>query len=75
MEENFKKIAKTKLNKDNVLEATAISPKIQNLTAAKIKILSHYSQTPLNTDTSLLRTVCFIPGEKKPLYFLEIPTA
>ena len=28
LEENFKKIAKTKLNKDNVLEATAIGPKI-----------------------------------------------
>ena len=25
---------------------------------------------PLNTDTSLLRTVCFIPGELKPLHFL-----
>ena len=34
-----------------------------------------YSQTslygrPLNTDSSLLRTVCFVPGEKKPLRFL-----
>ena len=28
LEKNFKKIAKTKLNKDNVLEATAVSPKI-----------------------------------------------
>ena len=25
---------------------------------------------PLNTDTSLLRTVCFVPGERKPLHFL-----
>ena len=24
----------------------------------------------LNTDTSLLRTVYFIPGERKPLHFL-----
>ena len=23
-----------------------------------------------NTDTTLLRTVCFIPGERKPLHFL-----
>ena len=34
-----------------------------------------YSQTlfyghPLNTDTSLLWTVCFVPGEKNPLHFL-----
>ena len=29
-----------------------------------------YSQTPLNTDTLLLRTVCFVPGEKNPLHFL-----
>ena len=28
LKENLKKIAKAKLNKDNVLEATAISPKI-----------------------------------------------
>ena len=25
---------------------------------------------PLYTDTSLLRTVCFVPGERKPLHFL-----
>ena len=25
---------------------------------------------PLNMDTSLLRTVCFTPGERKPLHFL-----
>ena len=25
---------------------------------------------PLNTDTSLLRTVFFVPGERKPLHFL-----
>ena len=25
---------------------------------------------PLNTDTSLLRTVCFVPGERGPLHFL-----
>ena len=25
---------------------------------------------PLNTDTLLLRTVCFVPGERKPLHFL-----
>ena len=25
---------------------------------------------PLNTDTSLLRTVCFVPGERKSLHFL-----
>ena len=25
---------------------------------------------PLNTDTSLLRTVCCVPGERKPLHFL-----
>ena len=35
----------------------------------------HYSQTPLyrhafNTDTSLLRTNYFFPGERKPSYFL-----
>ena len=24
---------------------------------------------PLNTDTSLLRTVCFVPEERKPLHF------
>ena len=29
-----------------------------------------YSQTPLNTDTSLLRTVCFVPGERKSLDFI-----
>ena len=34
-----------------------------------------YSQTslyghPLNTDSSLLWTVCFVPGERKPLHFL-----
>ena len=34
-----------------------------------------YSRTPLyehllNTDTSLLRTACFVPGERKPLNFL-----
>ena len=27
---------------------------------------------PLNTDTSLLWTVCFVPGERKPLHFLQI---
>ena len=27
--------------------------------------------SPANTDTSL-RTVCFVPGERKPLYFLQI---
>ena len=25
---------------------------------------------PHNTDTSLLRTVCFVSGERKPLHFL-----
>ena len=36
-----------------------------------------YSQTPLqygnplNTDVSLLRTVCFVPGERKPFHFLH----
>ena len=25
---------------------------------------------PLNTDTLLLRTVCFVPGERKPIHFL-----
>ena len=25
---------------------------------------------PVNTDTSLLRTVWFVPGERKPLHFL-----
>ena len=39
-----------------------------------------YSETPLyghslNTDTSLLRTVCFVPGERKPLHFLLIQPA
>ena len=34
-----------------------------------------YSQSllyghPVDTGTSLLRTVCFAPGEKKPLHFL-----
>ena len=34
-----------------------------------------YSQTLpyvqlLNTDTSFLRTVCFVPGKRKPLHFL-----
>ena len=29
-----------------------------------------YSQTSLNTDTSLLRAVCFVSGERKPLHFL-----
>ena len=34
-----------------------------------------YSQSPLygqplNKDTSLLQTVCFVPGERKPLHFL-----
>jgi len=34
-----------------------------------------YSQSPLyrqplNMDTSLLQTVCFVPGERKPLHFL-----
>ena len=27
-------------------------------------------RTPANTDTSLLRTVPFVPGERKPLHFL-----
>ena len=27
---------------------------------------------PLNTDTSLLRTVCCVPGERKSLYFQEL---
>ena len=39
LKENFKKIAKAKLNKDNVLEVTAISPKILNLTGVNNKIL------------------------------------
>ena len=30
---------------------------------------------PLNTDTSLLRTVSFIPGEGKSLHFLSIQPA
>ena len=39
------------------------------------KAYMKYSQTslyghPLYTDTSLLRTVCFVPGERKPLHFL-----
>ena len=33
-----------------------------------------YSQTPLNTDTSLLRTVCFVPGERKSLDFISLNT-
>ena len=28
-----------------------------------------YSQTPLNTDTPVLQTVCFVPGERKNLNF------
>ena len=41
---------------------------------SRTKYSSTYNQTllyghPLNTDTSLLRTVCFVPGERKPLYF------
>ena len=41
---------------------------------SRTKYLSTYSQTLLyghllNTDTSLLRTVCFVPGERKPLHF------
>ena len=31
-------------------------------------ILSKFN--PLNTDTSLLQTVCFVPRERKPFYFL-----
>ena len=31
-----------------------------------------FGQYPLNKDTSLLRTVRFVPGEKKPLHFLWI---
>ena len=27
---------------------------------------------PLNTDSSLLWTVCFVPGERTPLHFLQI---
>ena len=27
-------------------------------------------ENPLNTDISLLRTVCFVPGERKPFHFL-----
>ena len=34
--------------------------------------VTHFYGHPLNTDTSLLRTVCFIPGERKPLRFLYI---
>ena len=41
---------------------------------SRTKYSSTYNQTllyghPLNTDTSLLRTVCFVPGERKPLHF------
>ena len=25
---------------------------------------------PLNTDTLLLQTICFVPGERKPFHFL-----
>ena len=32
--------------------------------------ITFYSQTPLNTGTSLLQTVCFVPRERKPLHFL-----
>ena len=31
-----------------------------------------FMDTPLNTDTSLVCTVCFVPGERKPSYFLKI---
>ena len=27
---------------------------------------------PLDTETSLLRTVCFVPGGKKPVYFVYL---
>ena len=38
-------------------------------------LLLLYSQTslsghPLNTDTSLLWTICFVPREREPLHFL-----
>ena len=41
---------------------------------SRTKYSSTYNQTllyghPLNTDTSLLRTVYFVPGERKPLHF------
>ena len=31
-----------------------------------------YSRTPQNMDTSLLRTVCFVPGENPSLHFLYV---
>ena len=34
--------------------------------------VTHFYGHPLNTDTSLLRTVCFVPGEREPLRFLYI---
>ena len=40
-----------------------------------LSLLLHYNQTQpyghqLNTYTSLLQTVCFVPRERKPLHFL-----
>ena len=44
---------------------TWLVPKpVSNFSRTKYNI-----QTPLNTDTSLLRTVCFVPWERKPLQF------
>ena len=37
-----------------------------NMKYSKTPLYEH----PLNTDISLLRTFCFIPGEKKPKHFL-----
>ena len=34
-----------------------------------------FGQYPLNKGTSLLRNVCFVPGERKPFHFLWIKRA
>ena len=48
-----------------------------SLNSIRVIRTSRYSRTPLyehplNKDTSLSRTVCFVPRERKPLHFLYI---
>ena len=39
-------------------------------------VMLRLQSNPINKDTSLiLRTVCFVPGERKPLHFLYIQPA
>ena len=44
------------------------------LFSVSFKVLIQFGH-PLNMDTSLLRAVCFVPGERKPLHFLYIQPA